>query len=111
MSGANTFAKAKRIVANPASSWLVGKPDKFVPVPTWTVTVFYRRGCQEETLRLQLALRNSLRHPARVLERGSGGFSFLEIHVAGVTTPSISDAGKRRGCGVPTMVLSETRGL
>jgi hypothetical protein len=73
--------------------------------------LFYKRGCQEETLRPQLALRNSLRHPARVLERGSGGFSFLEIHVAGVTTLSISDAGKQRGCGVPTMVLSETRGL
>jgi hypothetical protein len=53
-----------------------------------------------------------LRHPARVvLEQGSGGFSFLEIHVAGVTTLSISDVCKQRGWVVTTLVLSETRGL
>ena len=23
-------------------SWFVGKPDKFLPVPTWTVTAFTR---------------------------------------------------------------------
>ena len=39
------------------------------------------------------------------------GFPFPQIHDAVVTTPSVPDADKQRGCAVPTMVLSETRGL
>lgn len=34
------------------------------PLPTCPVSAFYKWGCQEETLRMRLALRNSLRHPA-----------------------------------------------
>ncbi len=33
-----------------AKSWFVGKPDKFVPVPTWTVTAFYKGESQERKL-------------------------------------------------------------
>ena len=43
--------------------------------------------------------------------RGSGGFLSLQIHFVIVTTLSASDANKQCGCEVPTMVLSETRGL
>jgi hypothetical protein len=30
----------------------------------------------------------------------------MQIHIAGVTTPSAPDAGKQCGCKVPTMVLA-----
>lgn len=48
--------------------------------------------------------------PAQVMLGGSG-FFFLQIHRVMVTTLSASDANKQCGCEVPTMVLSETRGL
>ena len=35
----------------------------------------------------------------------------MQIHFVVVTTPSASDVDKQRGCKVPTMVLSEARGL
>jgi hypothetical protein len=53
----------------------------------------------------------SLCSPAHVLLRGSGDFICLQIHFVVVTTLSASDANKQCGCKVPTMVLSETRGL
>ncbi len=55
--------------------------------------------------------RGSLCVPAHVMLRGSGGFLSLEIHFVSVTTLSASDANKQCSCEVPTMVLSETRGL
>src|SRR6267378_5464992 len=55
--------------------------------------------------------RGSLCVPAHVMLRGSGGFLSLQIHFVSVTTLSASDANKQCSCEVPTMVLSETRGL
>src|SRR6266478_4446868 len=49
--------------------------------------------------------------PAQVMLRGSGGFLSLQIHFVIVTTLPASDANKQCGCEMPTMVLSETRGL
>jgi hypothetical protein len=45
------------------------------------------------------------------MDEGSGIFPVPQIHFADVTTPSIPDADKQGGCKVPTMVLSEARGL
>src|ERR1700739_3054704 len=38
-------------------------------------------------------------------------FAFSQVHRDVAATPSVSDADKQSGCAMPTMVLSETRGL
>jgi hypothetical protein len=48
--------------------------------------------------------------PAHVMLVGSGFFSFADPSVI-VTTLSASDANKQCGGQMPTMVLSEARGL
>jgi hypothetical protein len=73
---------------------------------------FYKGESQEKNFPRGWRKRSCpLCYPAHVLLRGSGGFLFLQIHLAFVTTPSASDADKQRGCKMPTMVLSEARGL
>ena len=81
-------------------------------MPDFPVTAFYKGESQEKNFPGDWKERRcSLCSPARVIQRGSGFFPFPQIHIAGVTTPSAPDAGKQRGCKMPTMVLSETRGL
>jgi len=78
---------------------------------TSTVTAFYKGESQEKKLRLRLEEAGMFAFsPAHVMLGGSG-FFFLQIHLLIVTTPSASDVNKQCGCKVPTMVLSETRGL
>ena len=75
-------------------------------------TSFYERGCQDKTLPPtpelsgDLVLASSPRDQERLRV-----FSSLKIHCCRCETSSVSDADKRRGGDVPTMVLSETRGL
>jgi hypothetical protein len=50
--------------------------------------------------------------PAYVMSSGSWGSLFSQIHVAVVTTPSVSDATSSWVARkMPTIVLSEARGL
>jgi hypothetical protein len=85
-------------------------PAAFVLQPTWEVTAFYKRESQEKTLPLRLeGAGASARSPAYVMLGGSG-FFFLQIHRDRDDALG-SDANKQGGGQVPTMVLSETRGL
>jgi hypothetical protein len=45
------------------------------------------------------------------MEQGAEIILFLQIHSTVVMTPFGSDANKQSGCELPTMVLSEARGL
>jgi hypothetical protein len=75
------------------------------------VTAFYKGESQEKTLPVRLEEAGMFAFsPANVMLEGSG-FFFSQIHLGIATTPSASDANKQCGCKVPTMVLSETRGL
>jgi hypothetical protein len=77
-----------------------------VPVPTFSLTAFYKGENQEKNFPCDWKKRRcSPYYPAHVMLRGLGVFPFPQIHVADVTTPSASDAGKQRGCKLPTMVL------
>ncbi len=77
-----------------------------------TTSAFYKGESQEKNFPGDWKERIcSLYSPAHVLLRGSRGFLSLQIHFVIVTTLSASDANKQCGCEVPTMVLSETRGL
>jgi hypothetical protein len=79
---------------------------------TFPVTAFYKGESQEKNFLGDWKKRAcSLCSPAHVMLRGSGDFLCLQIHFVVVTTLSASDANKQCGCEVPTMVLSETRGL
>ena len=79
---------------------------------TLPVTAFYKGESQEKKFPGDWKERTcSLSSPAHVRLRGSGGFLFLQIHFSVVTTPSASDANKQGGGQMPTMVLSEARGL
>ena len=49
--------------------------------------------------------------PAYVMLGGSWGSLLSPIHVAVVTTPSVSDATSSAVAKMPTIVLSEARGL
>ncbi|MGA7189737.1 MAG: hypothetical protein WBY66_14665, partial [Candidatus Acidiferrales bacterium] len=49
--------------------------------------------------------------PAQVMLGGSWVSLFSPIHVAVVTTPSVSDATSSAVAKMPTIVLSEARGL
>jgi len=75
-------------------------------------TPFYKRGCQDKTLpptpelSEDLVLASSPRDQERFRV-----FPSLKIHSCWCETPSVSDAIKQHGGDVPTMVLSETRGL
>src|SRR6266481_9056019 len=80
--------------------------------PTCTISAFYKGESQGKKFPGDWKeRRGSLCVPAHVMLRGSGGFLSLEIHFVSVTTLSASDANKQCSCEVPTMVLSETRGL
>ena len=77
-----------------------------------TTSAFYKGESQEKNFPGDWKERIcSLYSPAHVLLRGSRGFLSLQIHFVIVTTLLASDANKQCGCEVPTMVLSETRGL
>ena len=81
-----------------------------MPKSTCRITAFYKGESQEKNFPGDWKERTcSLSSPVHVLLRGSGGFLSWQIHFVIVTTLSASDANKQ--CGVPTMVLSETRGL
>jgi len=79
---------------------------------TSALTAFYKGESQGKKLLQRLEEAGMFAFsPAHVMLGGSG-FFFLQIHLMIVTTLSASDANKQcGGCQVPTMVLSETRGL
>jgi hypothetical protein len=79
----------------------------------WTVTAFYKGESQGKNFpgdwKEQRFLPGS---PAHVMLGGSWGALFPQIHVAVVTTASVSDATSSTvAIKMPTMVLSEARGL
>jgi hypothetical protein len=83
----------------------------FDRISTWTVTAFYKGESQEKKLLLRPEEAGMFAFsPAHVMLVGSG-FFFLQIHLLIVTTLSASDANKQGGGQMPTMVLSEARGL
>jgi len=78
---------------------------------TSPVTAFYKGESQGKKLLLRPEEAGMFAFsPAHVMLGGSGFFS-LQIHLLIVTTLSASDANKQCGGQMPTMVLSETRGL
>jgi hypothetical protein len=108
--------------ARKASIPLVAKADSLVPSPE----KFYKRGSQEKYLSCS---RIFSYFPARVNEQGwfwpsapwtrfdaQPGmavwiFSPSGFHRVVATKPVSSETDKQNGCQVPTMVLSEARGL
>jgi hypothetical protein len=77
---------------------------------------FYKRGSQEKHYSYGRIVSDS---PARAIEGGfvlawcprDSVFPSQRFHPVAVTTPIVFETHKQGGCRVPTMVLSETRGL
>ncbi len=66
--------------------------------PLFPISAFYKGDSQEKNFTGDWRERScSLCYPAHVMLRGSGGFLFLQIHIAVVTTPLASDANKQCG--------------
>src|SRR6266481_6797075 len=104
-------ARKPRVNGSGRSTWLVSRVIGNLK-STCTISAFYKGESQEKNLPGDWKERTcSLCSPAHVLLGGCGGFLSLQIHFVIVTTLLASDANKQCGCEVPTMVLSETRGL
>src|SRR5580765_3156651 len=101
--------------------FLVGRREQLVSRKNWLdcwigtcpVTAFYKGESQGKNFpgdwKEQRFLPGS---PAHVMLGGSWGALFPQIHVAVVTTASVSDATSSTvAIKMPTMVLSEARGL
>jgi hypothetical protein len=87
------------------------RPDRNLE-STWTVRAFYKRESQEKNLPGDWKEQRFLPvSPAQVMLGGSWGSLFSPIHVAVVTTPVVSGATSSAVAKMPTIVLSEARGL